>query len=103
MRNNDDDDFKKPCLFHADIQLLSPYAGRTLTDLKLSNESGTLTREAINNLFRGLRALHFAKVFHHDIKGDNVLVTSGPEGRARFIDFGVSLDPSRIVRLGGRM
>lgn len=87
------------CTVSPEKQIFSPFGGQPF------QANTARTPEAVYNLFKGLLIMHLNGVYHFDIKGDNALITSGPDGRARWIDFGNSVNinnPASVKQLRGR-
>ncbi|KAB7496320.1 Traf2 and NCK-interacting protein kinase [Armadillidium nasatum] len=82
------------------LWLVMEYCGAgSVTDLVKSTKGQSLKEEWIayisREILRGLQHLHFNKVIHRDIKGQNVLLTDNAE--VKLVDFGVSAQLDRTI------
>ncbi|XP_065132408.1 TRAF2 and NCK interacting kinase a isoform X2 [Paramisgurnus dabryanus] len=91
---------KNPPGMDDQLWLVMEFCGAgSVTDL-IKNTKGNSLREdwtayISREILRGLSHLHFNKVIHRDIKGQNVLLTENAE--VKLVDFGVSAQLDRTV------
>lgn len=72
--------------------------------MRKSQEGHEAIRSLLQQVLRGLEAIHAANITHRDIKPDNMLIRMQghvPQMHLRIIDFGSALDPFAIGHLYG--